>query len=423
MDGADTGLHGNGGQMDLPPIPISLRAGWMDLAANADLAAMRRYRLQRIQAELKRNDLAGIVLMDPLNIRYATGTSNMQVWVLHNAARACFVPVEGLVTLWDFHNCAHISSGIPEIGDVRTARGVYYFGAGPRLREYCADFANEIAELARKAGGARIAVDHCHHYAIVEMERLGLTVEDGQGPMELARAIKSADEILCMRQAIAVCEYGMERMRETLRPGLTENAFWSILHQTNIALGGEWIETRILASGSRTNPWFQECSDRVIGAGELVSYDTDLIGPYGFCADLSRSYFCGPGKPTETQKTLYTTALEQIRTNMDLMKPGMSFREFSEKSFLLPKPYRKNRYSAVAHGVGQCDEWPLIVYAQDWEKAGYDGIIEPGMCLCIESYVGDEAGGEGVKLENQVLVTETGIALLSQFPFEDDLIL
>mgnify|MGYP002529321045 FL=1 len=120
-------------------------------------------------------------------------------------------------------------------------------------------------------------------------------------------------------------------MREALEPGLTENQLWAILHETNIAMGGEWIETRLLASGGRTNPWFQECGDKVIRAGELVAFDTDLIGPFGYCADISRTYFCGPGRPSDEQKRIYAMARDQIETNIALLAPGMTFRELAEK--------------------------------------------------------------------------------------------
>ena len=73
-------------------------------------------------------------------------------------------------------------------------------------------------------------------------------------------------------------------MREALRPGITENALWAELHRGNIAGGGEWIECRLLASGPRTNPWFRESSMRVIERGDIVAFDTDLIGPYGYCS-------------------------------------------------------------------------------------------------------------------------------------------
>ena len=225
-----------------------------------------------------------------------------------------------------------------------------------------------------------------------------------------------------MNLSIGVCEVGMARMRAALEPGMTENELWSILHQVNIAMGGEWIETRLLASGGRTNPWFKECGDRIIRPGDLVSFDTDLIGPFGYCADISRTYFCGPGRPSDEQRRLYRLAWEQVHHNMDLIKPGLGLREFAERAFELPESCAPNRYSVIAHGVGFCDEYPHCAYLQDIDTAGYDGVIEAGMTLCVESYMGEVGGAEGVKLEQQILVTETGIELLSTYPFEDELL-
>src|SRR5687768_798435 len=68
-----------------------------------DLAALRAYRLGRLRAELARRDYAGIVVADPINLRYATDAANMQVWCLHNAARYAFVATEGPIVLFDFH--------------------------------------------------------------------------------------------------------------------------------------------------------------------------------------------------------------------------------------------------------------------------------------------------------------------------------
>ena len=82
---------------------------------------------------------------------------------------------------------------------------------------------------------------------------------------------------------------------------MTEEELWSYLHKTNIENGGEWIETRLLSSGPRTNPWFQECSNRIIQKGDLVAFDTDMVGPYGYCADISRTFVEG-GKLNEEQK-------------------------------------------------------------------------------------------------------------------------
>ena len=153
---------------------------------------------------------------------------------------------------------------------------------------------------------------------------LGISVGNGEAVMENARLIKSPDEILCMRRAIVACEAAMGEMEAALKPGISENELWAELHRGNIARGGEWIETRLLSSGPRTNPWFQECSSRIIEAGDLVAFDTDLIGPYGFCADLSRTWLCGDGRPSNEQRDLYRIAADQIAHNTALMKPGVT---------------------------------------------------------------------------------------------------
>jgi Xaa-Pro aminopeptidase len=156
--------------------------------------------------------------------------------------------------------------------------------------------------------------------------------------------------------------------------------------------------------------------------GELVSFDTDMIGPFGYCADISRTYFCGPGRPSHEQRRLYRLAWEQIHYNMDLLGPGLGFREFAEKAFQMPEAFAPNRYSVLVHGVGMADEYPHCPYLVDFETSGYDEVFEPGMTVCVESYVGEVGGEEGVKLEQQVLVTETGVELLSTYPFEDELL-
>ena len=69
-----------------------------------------------------------------------------------------------------------------------------------------------------------------------------------------------------------------------------------------------------------------------------------------------------------------------------------------------------------------CDEWPAVSFVEDWDQgAAYDGVFEPGMTICIESYLGAAGGADGIKLEEQVLVTESGAVRLSTFPYEDDI--
>ena len=381
---------------------------------------VRMQRLAKMRRKISEHDCAGILLFDPLNIRFATDTSNMQVWTLHNPARYCMVMADGPVILWDYHNCEHLSDGYETIDEVRPAISCFYFSAGTRLQERTTRWADEILDVVRQYGGGnmRLAVDKCEPDGTFALSNRGLDIIEGQELTEHARKIKSVEELQLMDWTIQVCQSGMWRMREASTDGRTENEVWAELHFENIRNGGEWIETRLLSAGTRTNPWFQESSAHVMHTGDMLAFDTDLIGPYGYCADISRSWTVGHTAPTAEQKTLYGVALDHIHHNMDLLKPGLTFAEFNEASYPIADIYLKNRYGSAIHGVGLCDEWPAIPNTVDFAKST-EGMFEPGMVVCVESYTGAEGGQEGVKLEVQVLITEDGHRQLDSFPFED----
>lgn len=390
---------------------ISLPPGLLD--------SVRHYRLERVRRELRKRRVPAIVLYDPVNIRYATDTSNMQIWTGRNPTRYVMVFADGPVVGFEFHNCEHVWNDVPVEAEIRSAVCWNYFNAGPEAPVKARQWAREIADLLYQYAPTErhIAVDRLDPEGLHALSEAGIRVVDGQAIMEGARTIKSDDEIVVMQAAIDVCERGIERMYDVLQPGMTERELWAHLHFENIKLGGEWIETRLLASGNRTNPWMQECSPKVMRKGELIAFDTDLVGPFGYCADISRTWTVGHVRPTDDQRRLYAAAYGQLDKNMALIQPGMTFNEFAERSWTMPDHFFKNRYSCLAHGIGMVDEYPSISYAQDH---GYDGVFEVGMTLCIESYIGDEGGKEGVKLEQQVHLTENGCTPLSTFRFETD---
>ena len=392
--------------------------------ATIDLPRLRLGRLTRLRAELRKNDLAACILVDPVNIRYATGARNMQVFHLRNPARYLFVPAEGPVVLFEYTGCLHLAEGLETIDEIRPATTVSFGAAGPRVEEKAKVWAAELADLIRAHGGGnrRVAIERVNYAAAAALAAEGFHLSDAQDPVERARAIKSADEISRIRASLAAVEDGVARMREHLRPGMSENQLWALLHQSVIERDGDYIETRLLSSGPRTNPWFHETGRREIENGDLVALDTDVVGPHGYYADFSRTFFCGPGRPSDGQRRLYGLACEQIHENMALIRPGTTFRELSEKAWPIPDEYLDNRYFVLAHGVGMTGEYPYVLHACDFDAHGYDGVIEPNMTLCVESYIGARGGREGVKLEQQVLVTETGVELLSRFPFDEALL-
>lgn len=395
-----------------------------DTQASLDMVRLRGYRLKRVREQLKSRDYAACLLVDPINIRYATGSRNYSLFQSHTPGRYLFIAAEGPVVLFDAVACHDTARGLETITELRPALPFSYFFSGPRLAGHVKDWAGEIATLFRGVAGGnkRMAVDRCDVMCAAALGRHGIELMDAQEPLERARSIKSAEEVLCMNYSLSVADIAMARMREALKPGLTENELFAILYHTNIAMGGEWIDARMLTSGDRTNPWLQESSDRRIRPGELVAFDADMVGPFGYCADVSRTFFCGPGKPSDAQRTLYKLAYEEIQHNATLIKPGVSFRELAEKAYHQADQYVPNRYMLLAHGIGLCDEYPSIYYRQDVARFGFEGVVEENMTLCIESYVGAVGGREGVKLEHQALVTAKGCEILSKFPFEEDLL-
>lgn len=387
-----------------------------------DLDEVRLYRLRRIQEQLAKHDYAGALLFDPLNVRYATDSTNMQVWCTHYENRCALVMTDGPVVLFEYSDLPHLSDGLPTIDETRIISAFYYFAAGQNGEARAQEFGKQIDDVVTQHGGGnrRIAIDRLSHVGVDAIRSRGMEVFDGLEVTEIARSIKSPGEIALMEYSVDVAQQGMAAMQAALEPGVTENALWSILHETNIRLGGEWIETRLLNSGERTNPWFHESSMREIQQGDMVCLDTDMIGPYGYCADISRSWICG-SEASDEQRGLYAMAYEEIHHNIELLKPGISFREFSKSAWPIPNELKKNCYDCAIHGVGLADEWPTISPWHDFGELGYDGTIEAGMAICVESYVGPEGGAQGVKLEQMVLITDDGNRVLSNYPFEEHL--
>ena len=381
-----------------------------------DRAALVAEHIARIRAQMSNEDIALAVLINPVNLRYAADCRNYALFQAHIPIYYLFVPISGPITM---HGASDGADGI--FDQNLPARGISFFNAAGNLQDEARGFADDIAYFLRECAidSRRIAIEYVNPSLTQAMMQRGFEVLDAVGLMEKARCIKSNRDLACMRWAVRVAEEGIQRMRDALAPGVTENQLWSLLHAVNIAHDGDWMDGRMLCSGPRTNPWLQEAGPRIIEHGDLVGFDTDMVGPFGYFADISRTWRCGDGAPSATQRDLYQRAAAEIAHNMDLIRPGLSLREFSERAFVQPERFVANRYTCIAHGVGMCDEYPKVHHRIDWDRVGYDGLIEQDMVLCVESYVGATGAREGVKLEQQVRVTTTGVELLSHYPLEE----
>lgn len=395
---------------------------WSDLSQylalpDIDHDRLHRYRQGRLRDQMRSADVDVLILLNPLSLRYAIDYRTYGLFQSRIPTTYLFLALDGPTII----NGAY---GVPNGCDAAwPGRPTNAFDGGPDLAEAARMFADDVVRYLGMIGATRtrIAIEGVNPSITMALLQRGIDVVDGGPLAEVARMIKNEDEIACIRWAVAVAELGIAKMHQAMRPGISEQQLWGLLNYTNLANDGDWHDGRMLASGPRTNPWLQEASSRRIEAGDLVAFDTDMVGPHGYFADVSRTFFCGPGKPTRRQKDLYRFAMDEIEHNLTLMRPGMTLFEIQEQSYPVPEEFHAKAYPCIIHAVGMCDELPRVNPGFRGPNP-YDGVLEPGMVICVESYMGAVGERDGVKLEEQILITDTGYDVLSSYPLDSNLL-
>ena len=395
---------------------------WSDLTRfqempQIDLERMSRYRMDRLKQQLQLHDAAMCILVNPISLRYAVDYRSYMLFQSHIPTVYLFLPQDGPTVLY---GCYY---DVPQVNDFRPGKPHAFFEGGTNIDVGARGLADDVVAYLDEIGSTnrRVAIEYVNPSVTQALEARGIEVIDGVRIAELARLIKSEDEIACMRWAIAVGQHGVDMLSRALRPGVTELQLWGLLNYTNIANNGDWHEGRMLASGPRINPWLQEASERKIESGDLVGFDTDMVGPFGYFVDLSRTFHCGPAKPTRRQKEIYRMAVDEVEHNLKLVYPGMTLKEMQQRAYPVAEECQENAYVCIMHAVGMCDEYPMVKPLFR-EENPYDCTLEAGMVVCVESYMGPSGERDGVKLEQQVLITEDGYELLTTYPYEEALL-
>ena len=396
---------------------------WDPLTLQSHRHELYLSRLEYLREHMFNHNVPAMLLIDPNDIFYATGARNMQLFTMRTPSRYLLILAEGPSILFEYVGCEHLASGLPTIDEILPAHGLCNRSSTGKVTQACKAFAKQIkaAVHAHDHTIETIAVDRFPFQAVDALRDQGFVITDAEAVLLPARAVKLPIELPYLREAMKRVEAGVRRLEESAEPDKTESETWAEFHYDLMAKEGQYICTRLFQSGPNTFPYFQEAGSRLLQKGDLLCLDTDACAYEYYCVDFSRTFLCGDQKPSPDQRLLYARAREQLETNADLLKPWMSYRELAEKAWCIPEKHQQSRYYCIGHGLGMSGEFPNIPHHEPHQPYPLEGHIQPGMVICLESYVGWDKSHEGVKLEDQFLILEDGVERMSLYPFDERL--
>ena len=391
-----------------------------DFEDNINFDRMRKARLARAKEFLKNSGMGAILCYDFDNIRYITGT-HIGEWNRNKMNRHCLL-IDGVdqPILFDpacpskRKNVSWIDPQniMPAVGSMR---GSIPAEAGMVEREV-----NEIISYLKKYGVDKrpLGMDIVDIPMLRALEKNGIDVQDGQAIMVDARLIKNEDEIELLKCSAAMVDAAYWKVAKNLHPGVTENEMEALIQGELFRMGAESVEFVNCISGIRGNPHSHTTSNRMIRRGELVYFDIgNVYNGYRTC--YYRTFSCG--NPTKAQEEAYTKALKWIYDGIAQIKPGNTSADVAavwpsaqelgfnneEEAFLLQ----------FAHGIGLgLWEKPVISRLFSLEHP-YE--FKPGMTFAIETWCPSADGTGSARIEEEIVVTETGHEIITKFPVEE----
>jgi Xaa-Pro aminopeptidase len=278
-----------------------------------------------------------------------------------------------------------------------------------------------MEELGMK--GERLAIDRLDATQWLALAEAGVRIADASPVVIEAREVKTQEEIDLMAINGGIGDAILADLEAAIRPGIREFELLAVLGESLLRRHGEVLFTRLIASGTNTNPWMSEAHDKIVMPGDVVAVDTDANGYEGYVIDVSRTFLCGE-RPTSEQKEAYQAAYEHVTSMVEAVRPGMTFGELAARATPVPEKYKEQAYSVMMHTVGLEDgdnEGPSIPSqaADGIAFARQDREFREGMICCFEAYCGEVGAPFGIKLEDQVVIGSDGAELLCTYPYDE----
>ncbi len=393
----------------------------VDWEARVDFDRLRRERLARIKRQLKQSDLGALLCFDMNNVRYITAT-HIGTWAQDKINRFTLLPQDDEPILWDFGSAAkHHQLYAPWLGEGRSRAGISMLrGAMSPEMGRAEDVARKIkTELAaRGLDKEPLGVDVAELPVLFALQKEGLKVVDGQQLMSDARLIKTQDEITLLNIAAAQVDAAYDELYRAMKPGMKENEAVGLVSKVLYDLGSEYVEAVNAISGERCNPHPHVFSDRMLRPGDPVYYDI-LQSYMGYRTCYYRCFSIGYA--SQAMVDAYKRCREYLDAAIELVRPGCTTGDIAR---VWPKATEfgfPNEEAAFAlqygHGVGLAIwEKPVISRLVSLE---HPVEIKPGMVFALETFWPSTDGWSAARIEEEIVVTETGHEIITRFPAND----
>ncbi len=402
----------------VPPSPGRMN---VDFEERVDFTRLRAYRLARARAALDASELGAVLLFDVNNIRYVSATM-IGEWARDKVARYVLLTRGGEPIVWDFGSAArHHQLHAPWIRPLNSRAGMLGLrgAVAPDAELITRAVAEIVSELtAAGVAGMPLGVDIAETPMMLELLRAGVEVRDAQQVMLDARLIKSADEIALLSTAAAMVDGVYQDIAEALKPGVRENEIVALANKRLYEMGSDDVEAINAVSGERCNPHPHNFSDRLIRPGDQAYFD--IIQSFnGYRTCYYRTF--AVGRATQAQRDAYTRAREWIDAAIALVKPGTTTDQIA---LLWPAATDfgfANEMDAFGlqfgHGLGLgLHERPIISRLNALE---HPIELREGMVFALETYCPASDGRSAARIEEEIVVTADGCAVLTLFPAEE----
>lgn len=230
------------------------------------------------------------------------------------------------------------------------------------------------------------------------------------------RVKKEQGEIDNLKNAVKITKEGIQSLMDNCKAGLYEYELEAHFDFTIKKLGAKSKAfNTIAAAGKNATVLHYEENDSVLEDGQLILFDLGAEHEH-YCADISRTFPVN-GKFTQRQKDVYNVVLKALIEVTEMVKPGVTFAELNDQTkkilaqgcmelgIIKDEGELGNYYY---HGVGH------FLGLDTHDVGARDSILEPGMVLTIEPGLYIEEEGIGVRIEDDILVTDSGHENLSK---------